>query len=215
MKFPFPCGMLGLEPTFSVFLLKITTHKMPPINANYGILWPIQMFKQTILSLFQTKYYKHIFRNFSVQEWKSPLFLWCCILRLLGNDALSSNWVLWKHNMPPPFPSSHFRMNWGHFPEPLWGWAGVGGVVSHPPSGKKNEPIKPSSVLCRTFDPFSLFSLFPKFPKNKTMFPMPYQSGDKARMSVRVMFPASFKKSAAPADSNIQGFLIILFTRLL
>lgn len=37
VEFPFPCGILGLGPNFSVFLLKITTHKMPPINANYGI----------------------------------------------------------------------------------------------------------------------------------------------------------------------------------
>lgn len=37
VKFPFPCGMLGLEPNFSGLLLKITTHKMPPIKANAGI----------------------------------------------------------------------------------------------------------------------------------------------------------------------------------
>lgn len=29
MKFPFPCGMLGLEQIFFAFLLKITTNKMP------------------------------------------------------------------------------------------------------------------------------------------------------------------------------------------
>lgn len=77
------------------------------------------------------------------------------------------------------------------------------------------KPIKPSSILYRTFDPLSPFSLFPKFPKNKIMFPRPQQSGDKTRMALRVMFPASFKKSAVLADSNIQGVLIILFTRLL
>lgn len=40
VKFPFPCGMLGLKPSFSLFLLKITIHTqkiMLPSNANYGI----------------------------------------------------------------------------------------------------------------------------------------------------------------------------------
>ena len=30
VKFPFPCGMLGLKPSFSLFLLKITIHKKCP-----------------------------------------------------------------------------------------------------------------------------------------------------------------------------------------
>ena len=40
VKFPFPCGMLGLKPSFYLFLLKITIHKKKNNNAPFKCkLW--------------------------------------------------------------------------------------------------------------------------------------------------------------------------------
>lgn len=144
------------------------------------------MLEQMIMPLFQTKYYKHILRIFSLQEWKSPLF--CVML----HPWVSGKWCsvqngCYDSETCSHSPRSHFRTTRGPFPEPLpQGWEGD----RFPPT-KKNKAIIHS--LQKSWSTFLSFP-FPKFPKNKVAFPRPHQSGDKTRMTARVTFPPSLKK---------------------
>lgn len=149
-------------------------------------LWPIQMLEQMIMPLFQTKYYKHTLRIFSLQEWKSPLF--CVML----HPWVSGKWCsvqngCYDSETCSHSPRSHFRTTRGPFPEPLpQGWEGD----RFPPTKKNKAIIHSRQKSWSTFLSFP----FPKFPKNKVAFPRPHQSGDKTRMTARVTFPPSLKK---------------------
>lgn len=85
----------------------------------------------------------------------------------------SGNGVLWNQGMTPPHPILLPVISEGTetiFLNPFGDRLGWDGGCGEPVSQwKKMKPIKPSSILHRTFDPLSPLSLFPKFPKNKVV----------------------------------------------